>query len=258
MEQREDEFIEGTQKVTANIGWLEHELSESTMSRLLDYIETAKKNPNPNIGPFSASPGLPPQAGDIATKDLVGHLSSSIYLIDTDDWFFKNTLESLITGYMEHFPSFDKTINVLTADVPWILDRLWVNFQKQHEFNPIHNHAGIFSFVIWIKIPTDWREQHALPISSNSNAPKTSNFEFIYTNILGGIEMYPYLLDKSAEGNMLFFPARLNHTVHPFYNSSEDRISISGNIKLDTRESTFIKNTHKKVGQRYKDMTRIT
>ena len=34
---------------------------------------------------------------------------------------------------------------------------------------------------------------------------------------------------------MAFFPAKLNHTVNPFYTSDEYRISISGNVFL--RES---------------------
>ena len=39
-------------------------------------------------------------------------------------------------------------------------------------------------------------------------------------------------MEASDEGTMLFFPAMLKHQVYPFYNSDEDRISISGNISL--------------------------
>ena len=35
-------------------------------------------------------------------------------------------------------------------------------------------------------------------------------------------------------GRLLFFPANLRHQVYPFYNCGDDRISISGNICLDT------------------------
>ena len=28
-------------------------------------------------------------------------------------------------------------------------------------FNPFHNHHGHYSFVIWLDIPTDYREQYA-------------------------------------------------------------------------------------------------
>jgi len=34
------------------------------------------------------------------------------------------------------------------------------------------------------------------------------------------------------EGRMLFFPAWLKHQVFPFYECEEERITISGNIRL--------------------------
>ena len=121
----------------------------------------------------------------------------------------------------------------------FVLEPFWVNFQKETEFNPIHSHSGVFSFVIWVKIPTDWREQHALPISANSNAPRASDFEFRYTTMLGDISNYIYLLDKEVEGHMLFFPAKLMHEVYPFYNCDKERISISGNILYDISENSM-------------------
>ena len=47
---------------------------------------------------------------------------------------------------------------------------------------------------------------------------------------------FVYEMCKDAEGTLLFFPAELNHTVYPFYNCKEDRISISGNIAIDTKK----------------------
>ena len=38
------------------------------------------------------------------------------------------------------------------------------------------------------------------------------------------------------EGTILFFPSQLQHTVYPFYNCEEDRISISGNIGFNTNQ----------------------
>ena len=36
---------------------------------------------------------------------------------------------------------------------------------------------------------------------------------------------------------MLFFPARLKHQVYPFYDNDGERISVSGNISLDTERA---------------------
>lgn len=197
------------------VGWLETELPKSVMSRLQSYIETAEKNPT------------------ILNDDLAGNISKSLLIEDKDGWFFQNILLILINKFTECYPHYTATIGMLTKDAPYCLHTFWVNFQKENEFNPIHNHSGVFSFVIWVKIPTDWREQHALPISANSNAPKASDFEFHYTTMLGNIGKHSYFLDKTSEGGMLFFPSKLMHSVYPFYNCDEERVSISGNILLD-------------------------
>jgi len=199
------------------VGWLETKLPKTAMMRLQSYIETAKKNPvNHN-------------------KHLVGNISKSLLLEDKDDWFFKMILAPLVNHFSQTFPTYVKEMTILTDDAPLCLDTFWVNFQKQHEFNPFHNHTGVFSFVVWVKIPTDWREQHALPISANSNSPCASNFEFQFTSMFGQIAKYAYLLGKTSEGGMLFFPAGLNHAVYPFYNCDKERISISGNIKVEVK-----------------------
>ena len=202
-----------------SIGWLELKLPESATDRLHGYIETAKKNPI-NVA-----------------FELAGNISNSIDLVDKDNWFFSRLVWPCIDQYTKSYPEYVKKYSILTNNVPWIMDKWWVNFQKQHEFNPRHDHGGVFSFVIWVKIPTDWREQHALPISANSNTPKASDFEFQFTDILGTITSNTYRLDKESEGIMLFFPSQLQHQVYPFYNCDKERISISGNIRFETKET---------------------
>jgi len=187
------------------------------MDKLWEYISTAKENPNPY------------------NNGLAGNLSSSLTLNDTDNWFMINTLMPIIGKYKEIFEKSLAVHNkiVFQKNIPYALIKLWVNFQKQHEFNPMHNHSGVYSFVVFMKIPTDWREQHEIPFVKESNSPKASNFEFVYTDVMGTIGQYTYKLDSSFEGIMLFFPAEMMHTVYPFYNCEEERITISGNIVYD-------------------------
>ena len=120
---------------------------------------------------------------------------------------------------------------------PYYLSRWWVNHQKQHEFNPLHNHAGVYSFVIWMKIPFKWEEQNQKDIGRKSNHSQISNFSFVYTNILGKISFYRYELSTEDEGTLLFFPSQVYHQVYPFYDCDEDRISVSGNIGLNTTKT---------------------
>ena len=202
-------------------GWLEIKLPKSVMSGLWGYIETAKNNPIKH------------------NHLLAGNISKSLIIKDKDNWFFETVLIPAMTDYSKRYPKYETDLKLLTENAPYCLGSFWVNFQKENEFNPIHNHGGIFSFVIWVKIPTDWREQHALPFSADSNTPKASNFEFQFTTILGQLWNHSYLLDKEAEGQMLLFPSKLMHNVYPFYNCDEERISISGNILLDISENSM-------------------
>ena len=216
-------MIESIKNITPQeyYGWLEIELSKDVLMRLWDYIETAKKNPID------------------ANYKLAGNISKSLDLEDKDNWFFNTILTPSINKFHEYYSKYIKQMSILSEDAPFCLNEFWVNFQKENEFNPIHNHSGIWSFVIWVKIPTDWKEQLALPISANSNAPNASNFNFQYTTMLGDIGYYTYNLGKNQEGTMLFFPAKLMHTVYPFYNCDEERISISGNICFDISENSM-------------------
>ena len=85
-----------------------------------------------------------------------------------------------------------------------------------------------------MKIPFKWDEQNKKDIARKSNSPKISNFELIYSNLLGEITTFSYKLSPQDEGLMLLFPSALSHQVYPFYDSTEDRISISGNVTLNT------------------------
>ena len=54
-----------------------------------------------------------------------------------------------------------------------------------------------------------------------------SAFQFKHLDILGDTCAWTYKMNPEMEGTMLFFPSKLSH-------GDEDRISISGNITLNT------------------------
>ena len=198
-----------------NQGWIEKKLNKEELAVLWEYIEDREE--------------------DSCKNNLAGNIHESNNLEDRFDWFFNNTLYPLIQKYAEQFGDLGTRRSVGTADHPYKLRMMWVNYQKQGEFNPLHDHTGVYSFVVWMKIPTDWKEQNKIPIASNSNCPKVSTFCFTYTDILGLVRSATFPLSTESEGTLVFFPASLSHQVYPFFNCDEDRISISGNIALDTR-----------------------
>ena len=198
--------------IPPNHGWLEVELDNTE----IDFLWKSIENKGQNI-----------------KSELAGQIDSSYLIFDKDNWFFKNTLESLCNSYDESFYNVgdDKPT---TNRHPYFLQTMWVNYQKQTEFNPTHIHKGVYSFVIWMKIPTEYNEQKENPIAKNTNLDVISNFCFEYRDMIGEYRKYVYKMSKEMEGKILFFPSNLTHAVYPFYNCSENRISISGNIGLDT------------------------
>ena len=169
------------------------------------------------------------------SKELVGNISKSETLMDKDNWFYETALKKLSERmfYRDWNNYYENYIENEKISPKFELESIWVNYMKQHEFNPIHYHDGLFSFVIFMKIPTHWKEQHALPRSVNSSLPCASNFTFLWSEKGSDrIINAHFPLCPENEGRMLFFPAWLSHQVYPFYETEEERVTISGNIRL--------------------------
>jgi hypothetical protein len=171
------------------------------------------------------------------SRTLAGNISKSELIVDKDNWFFKSALEKLTERmFYRDWDNYCKYHIEKEEPLPkFEMDSLWVNYQKQHEFNPLHFHSGGkgYSFVIFMKIPTYWNLQYALPISANSNSPSASDFQFVWSEKNSEMcTIAKFTLSPEDEGRILFFPASLNHQVYPFYECEEERITISGNIDL--------------------------
>ena len=115
---------------------------------------------------------------------------------------------------------------------------LWVNYQQKNEYNPIHNHRGDLSFVLWMEIPFKKSDEMEVKNVVNSNSKHVaSTFQFVYTNIVGTISPFSLPVENGWEGRLIMFPAGLFHLVYPFQTSDGYRISISGNLTLTSPPS---------------------
>tara|TARA_B100001250_G_C19613802_1_gene706203 strand:- start:50 stop:673 length:624 start_codon:yes stop_codon:yes gene_type:complete len=193
-------------------GWLESKLPQEAMNHLWDCVRTAR--------------------GERWNSHLAGHIDSSFRIDDKDDWFWTNIIIPLIDEYGRQFNHEHARISIKGQHLQSYLDILWVNYSKQHEFNPFHDHDGTYSFVVWMKIPTYHNKQNELHNAKDNDKSLNSTFQFQYNNTLGDIMTSTYPMNPDSEGTMLFFPARLQHGVHPFYMCDEQRISIAGNVAL--------------------------
>ena len=113
------------------------------------------------------------------------------------------------------------------------LRNCWVNFMKKYEFNPIHNHSGLYSFVIFVKIPFELDKEFASPRTQNEKQRFPGCFSFYCGNGLG--EFVPHVIeaDSTWEQVIMLFPSITQHCVYPFYTSDDYRITVSGNLYLN-------------------------
>ena len=166
-----------------------------------------------------------------ANKALVGHLKEEYYIThktkEFEDFTLRLTTSPVFTNYKKD------ECKWLNKNIPISLQELWVNFMKKHEFNPPHNHAGIFSFIIFVKIPYKLEEETKKfnDVSTDNNPSYTSRTAFLFPNQRGVIQCLPMEVDKSFEGKIVIFPSKLVHELYPFYTSNGYRKTVSGNIK---------------------------
>ena len=131
----------------------------------------------------------------------------------------KNHIFFLTDVYKKQFMVDPSNTRTITKFLPFGFDRPWINYQKKFDFVPNHVHEGVFSYTIWINIPFKNEGKYA------------GNFAFAYNSIEGLTRTE--IIEPTA-GKMILFPSKIYHQVYPFYTSDEYRISISGNVSLDS------------------------
>ena len=148
---------------------------------------------------------------------------------------FKNYIDDLSLRYLTSFAS---QYHIENDEIPpylfkfaqclekSVLTHAWFNDQKDDEYNPIHNHTGILSGVLYLKIP------EYLPSRKNKDTDGTISFvgnssdtDIIMTN--STITISPKV------GDIFLFPSLLKHQVYPFRTVSGKGIrrSLSFNIE---------------------------
>ena len=164
-------------------------------------------------------------------ENLIGNIKQEFNLYN-----YREKYEEFIIGKaIENKNLIDslKEIDILFPNnQPLTLGNLWVNFQSKYEFNPIHNHNGVFSFILFLKIPFLSQDElkQGPGVEANVNLAGHLQFLEIDQNSKGCIRTENIAVDKTWEKTGLIFRSYLNHCVHPFYSSDDYRITVAGNI----------------------------
>ena len=191
-----------------NIGVCETQLPRDIIDNIWDLIEEAKKNPQD------------------MKNELAGNIKSSLAL-DMQSPLLKNFVSYVLPTLIDtHIKSFGSPwrANSNPDGNNFNLEKLWVNFQRQHEFNPPHDHSDELSFVAYLKIPKEIKEEYD-NYKGKSSGP--GGISFIYGEC--NRQAITYQAHFPEEKDLFIFPAWLKHYVAPF-KSDVERISVSGNI----------------------------
>lgn len=170
-----------------------------------------------------------------ANGHLIGNISQQYMITDELSNQFNEFVLQQVNEFNVHNKRklIDIEYCILNRDSSFFVDDVWINFQSKNEFNPLHFHTGIYSFVIWHTIPYTIAEEDSYQESRSIARFKnhSGKFHFVY-NSISTVSIKEIPADKSWEGRIMIFPAKLQHMVYPFYSSNQHRISISGNVKI--------------------------
>lgn len=167
----------------------------------------------------------------------VGHIRKQYQLEDTGD--LDNFILKLSNAYCQFLSERGQLQNMCVDHFNLLCGSPWINFQAPTEYNPLHNHGGLLSWVIWLRIPFDIeKEQEYFP--NINKQVLNGSFEFVYPSV-AGVSTHVMDVNKTYEGRILIFPSTLKHQVYPFYTTEEYRISISGNVFIDNRTTENMK-----------------
>lgn len=207
-----------------NIGYMTHRFEEEQLSFLREEVNDIKTD-------FSA------YKSSAFNKKLAGNIQYE-YFLPKSVPKLHDLLLPYLKAYNEQF-AYMKSISFMTHSVPIIMNSAWVNFQKKTEFNPVHTHDGIVSFVIYLDIPYSIEDEQSVTSSINSNVNIPAHFCLYYINSMGQIQPETIPVDRKYRNVLLMFPSKMAHCVYPFYTSDDYRISVSGNFSLNTVNSVL-------------------
>jgi hypothetical protein len=195
-----------------NHGFLLHKFSTAELAPLRE--EVAAIQSNWHAKPFNL--------------ELVGNLQREFLITDS-----RESIEHLLTPLVEQLEAdtgYAREVYINQHPGKFVLDDVWVNYQRAGEFNPVHDHRGVYSWVIWLDLPYTLKEEDAHVPWANPHKNFAGQFVIHYTDIVGNIKNYPLPTDQRMTSHCAIFPSRLRHSVYPFYTTDKYRISVSGNF----------------------------
>ena len=167
-----------------------------------------------------------------ASGQLAGRIKKQTHLDDV----ISDTVKVQILNHCSTF--YEKTAGVKIPLESIHLDSIWSNIQEAREYNPIHQHTGNFSFVIYTR--NDLEDLSVEELQDNEYDNKIVDYEN-QKPLAGLIELFygggnwmnwTSFTHVPKRGDILIFPSWLRHTVYAHYEAGKIRISVAGNVSF--------------------------
>ena len=162
----------------------------------------------------------------------IDNIDDKQFFISDDEGLFQN--EVLMPAAQSYFETYGTPFKLKSTHyhLP-TFSRFWCRVSQDGDYQSIHDHQGIFTFVVWLKIPFEGEEERQVQAGFR---PEASDFVLIYPDTCGQLMKKHYRLNPHMDGMMIFFPSDMNHLVYPHFTTEEWRISIAGDIALNSNE----------------------
>ena len=167
-----------------------------------------------------------------ASGQLAGRIKKQTHLDDV----ISDTVKVQILNHCSTF--YEKTAGVKIPLEAIHLDSIWSNIQEAREYNPIHQHTGNFSFVIYTRNDLEDLSVEELQdneydnkiVDHDNQKPLAGLIELFYGE--GNWMNWTSFTHVPKRGDILIFPSWLRHTVYAHYEAGKIRISVAGNVSL--------------------------
>ena len=132
-----------------------------------------------------------------------------------------DALQNFLINCLSEFPPIKKSVELFVS--------AWININPPDAFNMKHDHpTSDLSGVLWIKAPKDCGN---IIFSSPKSFAISREIDSYTEDFQKDICYFHTYYFPPTEGRIIVFPSHLEHYVD-FNKSSEDRISVSFNIRL--------------------------
>ena len=215
-------------------------LPDSLFNSLIEITDLISREKNP----ARAGHGL---AGEIEKEFYI-----DTYLLDKIE--FTKYIENLTYAYTEIVKSQYHILesndgSITSGGLPILnfqehlvnlkISTAWFNDQQDHEYNPVHNHNGLFSGVLYLKIPEYLPDRKQ---SDNKGIMSDGQIMFVKQESMTDYYLTRPTINFSPKPKDLFlFPSVLLHTVTPFRTPDGKgvRRSMSFNIEDNNRRKDY-------------------